>query len=587
MGRVPPVTAEDYNFRARIAETQSVKDRYEFWMNANTPRASDLARMSELVPIFPYRPLISVLVPAYDTPEPYLRLMLDSMMVQVYPHWELCVIDDASPNGLVADVVGEYASRDPRIRFERRAQNGHISRASNDALALASGEYCALLDHDDVLAPEALFRFVALLNRQPDADFIYSDEDKIDDEGRRFAPFFKPDWSPDSFLTRMYTSHLAMFRRSLLEEIGGFRVGFEGSQDYDLVLRVSERTNRIYHIPEVLYHWRVHAGSVTSGAAAKPYAYAAALKALNEAMERRDEGGRVEHLGHDLGNYVARYEIRRPGKVSIIIPTRDLAEDVRRCVESIFARTNYPDYEIILLDNGSTKPETARLLERFERTDADRFRVVRHNVPFNYSEINNFAVKHARGDYFLFLNNDTEILVDDWMTLMVEQAQRPSIGAVGAKLLYGDGSVQHAGVVIGIGGIAGHAFRHFPAHADGYFNFLRTANNYSAVTAACLMTRRAVFEEIGGFDEELAVAYNDVDLCLRIVRAGYRNIYLPYVELRHYESKSRGYDVTEEQEERDRRERLLMFRKWDIGNFRDPCYNPNLTLEREDFSIAP
>ena len=275
------------------------------------------------------------------------------------------------------------------------------------------------------------------------------------------------------------------------------------------------------------------------------------------------------------------------GKVSIIIPTRDLAEDVRRCVESIFARTTYPDYEIILLDNGSVKRDTARLLERFERTEPERFRVVRFDVPFNYSAINNHAAKHARGDYLLFLNNDTEVLVDDWITLMVEQAQRDAIGAVGAKLLYGDGSVQHAGVVIGIGGIAGHAFRHFRAAADGYYNFLRTANNYSAVTAACLMTRRDVFEKVGGFDEELAIAYNDVDLCLRIGKAGYRIIYLPYVELRHYESQSRGYDISDEQVNRDQRERLIMQRKWGISTYVDPYYNPNLTLEREDFSIAP
>ncbi len=587
LGRAPSETAEDYDFGSRVQEARVVKDRYDFWIEAHTPRAIDLKHMSEVVPLLPYQPTISILVPAYETPEAYLRLMLDSVIAQVYQHWELCIIDDASPSPVVAEVIQGYASREARIKFGRRVANGHISRASNDALELATGDFVALLDHDDTLAPEALFRFVMLLNRHPDADFIYSDEDKIDDDGKRFGAFFKPDWSPDSFLTRMYTSHLAMFRRSLLHNVGGFRVGFEGSQDYDLVLRITERTDRIYHIPEVLYHWRVHSGSVTSGIDQKPYAYEAAIKALNEAMERRGEGGRVNHLGEHRGNYVVRYQIVNPMKVSVIIPTRDLAEDVRRCVESIFARTTYPDFEIILLDNGSTRPETARLLERFERTDPERFRVVRHDVPFNYSEINNYAAKHARGDYFLFLNNDTEVLVDEWMSLMVEQAQRASIGAVGAKLLYGDGSVQHAGVIIGIGGIAGHAFRHFPANADGYVNFLRTANNYSAVTAACLMTRRSVFEEVGGFDEELSIAYNDVDLCLRIGRAGYRVVYLPYVELRHYESKSRGYDVTDEQVERDQRERLLMVRKWDIGSYRDPYYNPNLTLEREDFSIAP
>jgi GT2 family glycosyltransferase len=586
--RAPIATDADYDFAERVLNARKhFPDRYDFWMAQHSPRESDLARLRYLLPLLAYRPTISVLVPAYETPEAYLRIMLDSVIAQVYPYWQLCIVDDASPSSIVRDVVAEYAARDARISFSRREQNGHISKASNDALAIASGEFVALLDHDDVIAPEALFSFVSLLNNHPEADFIYSDEDKIDDEGKRSAPFFKPDWSPDSFLTRMYTSHLAVFRKSLLDEIGGFRAGFEGSQDYDLVLRVTERTDQIFHIPEVLYHWRVHAGSVTSGAQAKPYAYEAAIKALNEAMDRRNEGGRIEHLGEDRGNYVVRYEIRRPGKVSIIIPTRDLAADVQLCVESIFARTTYPDYEIIILDNGSVKPETKRLFERFERTDPERFRVVAHDVPFNYSEINNYAASQARGDYFLFLNNDTEVITPDWMTFMVEQAQRESIGAVGAKLLYPDGRVQHAGVIIGIGGIAGHAFRHFESNADGYYNFLRTANNYSCVTAACLMTRRTVFEKLGGFDEELAVAYNDVDLCLRIGKAGYRVIYLPYVELRHYESKSRGYDVTEEQEDRDLSERLIMERKWRISSYVDPYYNPNLTLDREDFSIAP
>jgi GT2 family glycosyltransferase len=587
-GRGQKVWAEDYDFADRVERArQQFSDRYDLWMALNTPRAADLSRIRSLLPMLKYVPKISILVPAYETPEVYLRMMVDSVVAQVYPHWELCIVDDASPSTIVQDVVREYTSRYSLMRFARRRENGHISKSSNDALALASGEFAALLDHDDLLAPEALFSFVSLLNEHPEADYIYSDEDKVDDDGKRSGPFFKPDWSPDSFLTRMYTGHLAMFRRSLLEEVGGFRAGYEGSQDYDLVLRVTERTDKIFHIPEVLYHWRIHAGSVTSGAAAKPYAYDAAIKALNDAMARRNEGGGIEHLGEDRGNYVVRYEIRKPGKVSIIIPTRDLAADVQLCVESIFARTSYPDYEIIILDNGSVKPETLRLFERLERTEPARFRVVRHDVPFNYSEINNYAAREARGDYLLFLNNDTEVLDADWMRLMVEQAQRESIGGVGAKLLYADGRVQHAGVIIGIGGIAGHAFRHFPANADGYYNFLRTANNYSAVTAACLMMRRSVFEQVGGFDEELAIAYNDVDLCLRVGQAGYRIIYLPYVELRHYESKSRGYDITEEQESRDQRERLIMQRKWNISSYRDPYYNPNLTLDREDFSLAP
>ena len=588
VGKAPKETLRAYDFAARIDSVRRhVPDRYDAWMKRHTPRVADLERMRDMSSFFPIRPLISIIVPAYDTPEVYLRMMIDSVIAQVYPYWELCIVDDASPSGIVADVCNEYAAADARIRFARSSENGHISKASNNALELATGEFVALLDHDDMLAPEALFAVVSLLNRKSDADFIYTDEDKIDDDGKRSGPFFKPDWSPDSFLTRMYTAHLAVFRRSLLESVGGFRTGFEGSQDYDLVLRVSEQTDRIYHVPEVLYHWRIHTGSVTSGAQAKPYAYDAAIKALSEAMARRDEGGWIEHLGEDRGNYVARYEIRRPGKVSVIIPTRDLAADVQRCVDSIFRLTTYPNFEVIVLDNGSVRPETKRLFERLGRMEPERVRIIGHDVPFNYSEINNYAVKQAKGDYFLFLNNDTEVLIDDWMTLMVEQAQRSSIGAVGAKLLYGDGRIQHAGVVIGIGGMAGHAFRNFEASADGYFNFLRTANNYSAVTAACLMTRREVFQEVGGFDEGLAIAYNDVDLCLRMGKAGYRCIYLPYVELLHHESKSRGYDVTDEQENRDQLERLFMERRWQISSFADPHYNKNLTLEREDFSISP
>lgn len=586
-GLAPPHVGDLFDFHEQIDDLVERHDPYHLWMEQHTPRDADLSRMRATAPHLGYRPTISVLVPVYDTPEPYLRAMLDSVIRQAYPYWELCIADDASPSAHVQLVLREYAEREPRIKPMRRAENGHISRASNDALALVSGEFTALLDHDDVLAPEALYAVIIRLNQRPDADMLYSDEDKIDERGQRSNAFFKPDWSPDSFLSRMYTAHLAVFRTSLLRELGGFRLGFEGSQDYDLVLRLTERTDKIEHLPEVLYHWRIHSGSVAGGSQAKPYAHDAALRALNEAMERRGEGGRVEHKGEDRGNYVVRYEIRRPGKVSVIIPTRDHAEDLRTCVESIFARTTYPDYEIVLLDNGSVKPETARLLAEYERLEPARFRALRYDVPFNYSKINNYAARAASGSYLLFLNNDTEVLEDDWMTMMVEQAQRREIGAVGGKLLYKDGTVQHAGVVIGVGGVAGHAFRNFPSDHDGYYNFLSTANNYSAVTAACMMMRRDVFDEVSGFDEELSIAYNDVDLCLRIRAKGYRIIYLPYVKVSHFESKSRGYDTTREQEERDRRERLIMQRKWNIINFRDPYYNPNLTLLREDFSLAP
>ena len=577
-----------YDFVDRIEAIKMVGPTpYEKWIARTQPRESDLALMRRTIAHFPATPMFSFIVPVYETPESYLRAMIESVLSQIYPYWELCLVDDASPSPYIGAVLQEYATAEPRIKVHRRESNGHIVRASNDALAMASGEFVALLDHDDLLTPDALYEVALALLEHSDADLLYSDEDKIDDEGRRFGPFFKPDWCPDSFLTRMYTSHLGVYRRSLVSDLGGFRAGFDGSQDYDLVLRVTERTDRIVHIPRVLYHWRVHSGSVASGAQAKPYAYDAALRALNEAMERRGEGGRVEHLGDALGHYVVRYAIRSHEKVSIIIPTRDHGDDVDRCLTSIFERSTYPDFEVLVLDNGSREPATRQIFENWMRREPDRLRIIRHDVPFNFSEINNYAASHATGTHLLFLNNDTEVVAEDWIEAMVEQAQRESIGAVGAKLLYEDGRIQHAGVVLGIGGIAGHAFRFFEADAQVHYNYLQTVNNFSAVTAACMMMRRSVFEEVGGFDERFAVAYNDVDLCLRIGRAGYRIVYLPHVVLFHYESKSRGYDVSEEQVARDQRERELMQRVWGIAGLRDPCYNPNLTLEREDFSIAP
>ena len=579
--------ANPFDFSPRIASVLDDADAYARWRQRNEPRSADLELMRRTCALWPVRPKISILVPVYETPEPYLRAMFDSVLTQVYPNWQLCVADDASPSAYVRAVIEEYRSRDPRISVVYRETNGHIVRASNDALRLADGEYVALLDHDDVLAPHALFRVALAALESPDADMLYSDEDKLDEDGRRWGPMFKPDWSPDTFLTRMYTSHLGVYRRRLVADLGGFRAGFDGSQDYDLVLRVTEKTNRIVHIPDVLYHWRVHKASVAGDAASKPYAYEAAVRALNEAMARRDEGGRVEPLAGDPGHYTVRFAIRRYERVSIIIPTRDHGVDVDRCLHGVFEASTYPQIEVILLDNGSRERSSLATFERWRRLEPERLHVVRYDVEFNFAKLNNYAVRQSSGTYVLFLNNDTEAITRDWIDAMVEQAQRPSIGAVGAKLLYADQRVQHAGVVIGIGGIAGHAFRFAGRYDPGHIAALKAVTNYSAVTAACMMMRRSVFDEVGGFDEDFAVAYNDVDLCLRVVRAGYRIVYLPHAELFHYESKSRGYDTTNEQRARDLRERELMQHKWDIAAFRDPCYNPNLTLEREDFSIAP
>ena len=384
----------------------------------------------------------------------------------------------------------------------------------------------------------------------------------------------------------MYTCHLGVCRRSLVEEIGNFRVGFEGSQDYDLVLRLTEKTNKIFHLPQILYHWRIHNLSTAGDSDAKPYATIAAQKAIAEAIMRRGEPGKVITEANFPGVYTVRYQIQEPKLVSIIIPTRDLASTLDVCLKSIFSRTTYPNYEVIVIDNGSVESETARCLTRWQEIEPERFKCYGYDVPFNYSQINNYGAEKATGDYLLFLNNDTEVITPDWIEAMVEQAQRPSIGAVGALLLYPDDTIQHAGVVLGIGGVAGHSHKNLPANQPGYISQAVSTNNYSAITGACLMCRQEVFQEINGFNEELAVAFNDVDLCLKIIERGYRNIYLAHVILYHYESKSRGQENTPTKQARFAKEVNYMRQKWSSICDRDPCYSIHLTKTHEDYSIA-
>ncbi|MBE9191777.1 glycosyltransferase family 2 protein [Gloeocapsopsis crepidinum LEGE 06123] len=562
------------------------QEQYARWLSKNFPRAADLKKMAETVEIFPYRPAISIIMPVYNPPEQFLQAAIASVLEQVYPYWELCIADDASTKPYVKSVLEEYASKDARIKVVFRAENGHISQASNSALELATGEFVALLDHDDCLTPDALYEVALLLNRHPEADMIYSDEDKIDTQNRLKDPFFKPEWCPDSFLSRMYTCHLGTYRRSLIEQIGGFRVGYEGSQDYDLVLRLTEKTANIFHIPKILYHWRIHPESTAAGVASvKSYAQLAAEKAIAEALTRRNEPGKVTGIPEFPGNYSVRYEISHYKRVSIIIPTRNLGNILNKCLESIFQKSTYPNYEVIVIDNGSTEVKTLNIISQWLEQQPEHFKCYPLDVPFNYSQLNNYAASKAEGDYLLFLNNDTEVVTPDWIEAMVEQAQRSSIGAVGALLLYPDNSIQHAGVVLGLGGVAAHSHRYFPATTPGYVCQVKTINNYSAITGACLMCRREVFAEIGGFDETLAVAYNDIDLCLKMSNLGYRNIYLPHVVLYHYESKSRGYEDTPEKITRLHKEADYLLSKWQEIVDNDPCYNPNLTRDREDYSI--
>ncbi len=568
-----------------ILTTFSQNDElYSRWLSKKFPRKADLEKMAETVEIFAYQPVISVIMPVFNPPERFLREAIESVLSQVYPYWELCIADDASTQPDVRSVLEEYISKDARVKVVFRTENGHISRASNSALELASGEFVALLDHDDLLTPDALYEVALLLNRHPDADMIYSDEDKVDEHHRFRDPCFKPDWSPDSFLSQMYTCHLGTYRRSLVTAIGGFRAGYEGSQDYDFALRFTEKTEKIFHIPKILYHWRIHSQSASSSSEVKPYAYIAAEKALADALCRRGENGIISGVPRFSGLYSVRYKIENYQLVSIIISSKNLGKALDKCLQSIFTKSVYPNYEVVVIDNGSTEEYTAQVINKWNTKEPHRFRCYQIDTPFNFSKINNYAVSKAKGEYLLFLSSDIEVITYDWIDAMVEQAQRPSIGAVGALLLYPDNTIQHAGIVLGIDGVASHSYKHFP-YTLGYFGQVVSIKNCSAVTGACLMCRREVYESVKGFEEELAVAYNDVDFCLKLVKKGYRNVYLPHIVLYHHELTSRGGEDTHKQLTLLAKEAEYMQNKWKQILKNDPYYNPNLTRNTADYNI--
>lgn len=530
-------------------------------------------------------PVISVVMPVYNPKPEWFAAAIDSVRGQLYPHWELCIADDVSTDPAVRPLIERYMSEDRRIKAVFREENGHISAASNSALALATGEWVALLDHDDLLPEHAFYHVANVIEQNPSARMIYSDEDKIDESGVRHDPYFKCAWNPELFYSHNMFSHLGVYERALLNEVGGFRVGYEGSQDYDLALRCIERTDiaAIHHIPRVLYHWRVHSESTAFSSDAKPYAAVAGERALNEHFERRGVDCKVEYIGY---GYRARYALpARQPLVSLIIPTRNAAQLVRRCITSIFEKTTYANYEVILIDNGSDDPEALRY---FESIAGDpRIRVLRDDSPFNYSALNNAAVEQANGELVGLLNNDVEVISPDWLSEMVALALQSEVGAVGAKLLYPDDTIQHAGLVLGILGVAGNAHKHLPRAARGYFGRAGLINAFSAVTAACLVVRTSIYREVGGLNErDLAIAYNDVDFCLRVGEAGYRNVWTPFAELYHHESATRGRDDDPVRRARFEREFEYMKERWGDCLKHDPFYSPNLTLARDDFGLA-
>ncbi|MFC6634839.1 glycosyltransferase family 2 protein [Microbulbifer taiwanensis] len=528
------------------------------------------------------------MLPTYNTDVLLLRACIESVLAQTYPRWQLCIGDDASTDSRVRECLQEFRAQDERIQVVFREENGHITAASNSALALAKGEYIALLDHDDTLAPHALQRVAEAIAENPQAQLFYSDEDKIDEQGERFDPHFKPGWNPDLLLSQNYICHLTVLKAALVKQVGGFRLGVEGSQDHDLLLRCMPhlKAGNVVHIPEVLYHWRAISGSTAQQGCAKNYAATAGVRAVADYLESEGLQATAEP-GTAPNSYRVRWVIPQHAPlVSLLVPTRDGIDILKPCVEAILSRTDYPNFELLILDNQTRCEATLRFLEEVSASDA-RVSVHRWDRPFNYSAINNFGAGLAKGEIIGLVNNDIEPINGDWLTEMVGQALRPEIGCVGAKLYYPNDTIQHGGVILGIGGVAGHSHKYLSRNEYGYFSRLHLVQNLSAVTAACLLLRKSVFEEVGGLDEEnLVVAFNDVDLCLKVREAGYRNLWTPYAELYHHESVSRGADNTMAKRKRAQREAEHMRSRWGAQLDTDPAYNPNLTLVHEDFSLA-
>ena len=575
--------------RAAAVSDDTAAD-YASWIERyDTLDDNDRKTIREWVDRLAAPPLISVVMPVYETPEPYLRAAIESVCQQLYPHWELCICDDASNSPHVRRVLDEYGAAERRIKISYRSENGHISEASNSALALASGEFVAFLDHDDQLPEHALYMVAATLAEKPELDLIFSDEDKIDTQGKRYDPYFKSDWNPDLMLSQNMFSHLGVYRRSLLDAIGGFRRGYEGSQDYDLVLRASARTKpeRIQHIPHILYHWRAIPGSVALRSEEKSYASENARRAIADHLEK----GRISATvtaSSAPGYHRVRYSVgNSPPLVSLIVPTTGKIDILRTCVTGILERTDYEALELIVVPNNTeTRQEVFPYLEELSRDP--RVRIVPDNRSgFNFSHVCNIGVAEAKGELIGLINDDLEVIDPGWLEEMVSHAARPGIGAVGALLYYPTGHIQHAGVIVGLGGVAGHSYLQCPRGYFGYFGRAAVLQNVSAVTGACLVMQKALFAELGGLDEtNLPVAFNDVDLCMRIREKGYRIVWTPYAELFHHESATRRSDFDRDQIKRFEKEIAYMENRWGARLHNDPYYNPNLSLKFPGFELA-
>lgn len=569
---------------------EKAKDRlrpavnYDKWLKEVGPDKETLSLQRQAA--WDNMPLFSIVIPVYCTPEEYLRDMLDSICGQTYEKWEICMADGSNgkDNGLVEAVSAEYQQKlSCKLKYKRLKANLGIAENTNEAISMAQGEYVVFMDHDDLLTQDALYE-IAKAVKETGSDVLYSDEDKIDMNGKHyFMPHFKPDFNIDLLRSVNYICHLFAVKKNILESVGGVSEEFEGAQDYDLIFRCVEAADSIHHIPRILYHWRAHSSSTSENPQSKLYAFEAGIRAINAHYKRLGIPARAEH-GVSLGIYRTKYFWQEKPLVSILIPNKDHTDDLEKCLKSIF-HSAYTNYEIIIIENNSRDEKTFAYYEKLQQMH-NNIHIIVWKEAFNYSKINNFGASHAKGEYLWLLNNDTEIISEDCLYELLGYAMREDVGAVGARLYYKDNTIQHAGVVIGFGGIAGHAFVNQRKDEFGYFARAMCQQDYSAVTAACMMTRKAVFEAAGGFTEELTVAFNDIDYCMKVRSMGKLIVYNPYAELYHFESKSRGAEDTREKRLRFHKEILLFAERWkEILEKGDPYYNENLTLKRADFSL--
>ena len=574
-----PSKWKEYADKIRIIRKDTKSFTYDDWIVENEPKREMYEEQRSHK--FETAPLISIVTPAYNTPSKFFDELMVSLQSQTYGNWELCLADGGSSEDTIA-TFKSWQQKEPRLKLNILGENRGIAGNTNAAAELASGDYIAFLDHDDILPPDALFEMAKTVN-ETGADFIYSDSDNFDEE-KRHSPFFKPDFDPDFLRAINYICHFSMMSRELFDAVGRFRLGFDGSQDHDLFLRATEQAKKIVHIPKILYHWRAHSESVALNPGSKLYAVEAGIKAVQEHMDRIGMKGSAEGREGYLFSYRIRADIIGDPMVSIIIPNKDSLKYIKQCVDSILEKSTYGNIEILIVENNSRAEEIFEYYKEAEKNP--KVRVVTWEDGFNYSAINNFAAKHANGEHLLFLNNDTQVISPGWIEEMLMFSQRDDIGGVGAKLFFEDDTLQHLGVIVGIMGIAGHGQSGAMSYFPGYFNNLVLAREVSAVTAACLMMRKKVFEELGGFDEGFVVALNDMDLCMKVCRAGYRIVATPYAQLYHFESKTRGYEDTDEKVMRYHKEIFKFIDRWETEMRRgDPFYNPNLTLAGMDYGL--